>query len=282
MILVDFRQLANVIFHSGYHEVGYSLDPFKHKFLNYLLFTKSRFKNKFGDIVLALDSANYWRKSIFPYYKASRAKGRDDSDLDWGKIFENFKSLEDDLKTYIPWKLVSVPRAEADDIIGVLAARLHQQENVLIVSGDKDFLQLQKYPNVYQYSPMMKKLLVENNPEIALREKIIRGDAGDGIPTINCNDDKFVAEEKTRAPSITKKWLEVVLKAPNIEEHLTEEQKKNYERNQKLIDFTFIPKDISQGIIEAYTSYVPPKRSGVFSYLNERGYVNLIDMLEHF
>lgn len=282
MILIDFRQVANLIFYSGFNDVGYAQDPFKHRFLNYLLTTKGRFKNKYGDLVIALDSANYWRRQVFPQYKASRAKGREDSDLDWTKIFENFKSMENDLRNHIPWKVVAAPTAEADDIIGVLAARYHRNENILIVSADKDFLQLQKYPNVSQYSPMMKKILVEANPEISLREKIIRGDAGDGIPTIHCKDDKFTSEIKTRAKSIKKEWIEMVLRTPNIEEVLTKKEMVGYKRNQKLIDFSFIPKDVSQNIIDSYTSCVPAKKSGVFSYLNEKNYTNLIDMLELF
>lgn len=282
MIIADFSQIANLVFHSGFKDVGYAVDPFKHRFLNYLLFNRSKFKSKYGEMVIALDSANYWRKEVFPQYKASRAKGRDESDIDWNKVFENFRSLQDDLKTYIPWKVVSAPKAEADDVIGVLATRFHLQENILILSSDKDFLQLQKYPNVAQYSPMQKKLLVEKNPEVALREKIIRGDGGDGIPTIHCKDDKFTSDEKTRAPSIKKAWLEQVLRAPNIEEVLTEEEKIGYKRNQRLIDLSFIPKEIFQSIIDAYASYVPPKKSGVFSYLNDKNYTNLIDMIEHF
>lgn len=282
MILCDFSQIANLIFHSGFNDVGYSCDPFKHRFLNYLLFTRSRYKNKYGDIVIALDSSNYWRKEIFPQYKAGRAKGRDESDIDWPRVFENFRALQDDLRKYIPWKVISAPRAEADDIIGVLTTRFHRQENILIVSSDKDFLQLQKYSGVAQYSPIKKKLLVETNPEIALREKIIRGDAGDGIPSIHCKDDKFTNGEKTRAPSITSKWLKTVLYTPNIEEVLTEEEKIGYERNQKLIDLSFIPKDLSQNIIDSYNSYVPPKKSGVYSYISEKNYTNLLDMLEHF
>lgn len=282
MIIADFSQIANLIFHSSFNEVGYSVDPFKHRFLNYLLFTKSRFKAKYGEMVIAIDSSNYWRKDVFPQYKASRAKGREDSEIDFEKVYANFNELQADLRAHIPWKVIAAPKAEADDVIGVLAARFHQQENILIVSSDKDFLQLQKYKGVAQYSPMQKKLLIETNPEVALREKIIRGDGGDGIPTIHCKDTKFTDPDGTRAKSITKQWLAEVLRAPNIEEMLTEEEKKGYVRNQRLIDLSFIPKEISQNIVEAYNSYVPPKKSGVYSYLNDKGYVNLVDMLEHF
>lgn len=281
MILIDYKQIANLIFHSGFNDHGYELDPFQHKFLSYVLFTKGKFK-KYGDIVICLDSAKYWRKDIFPYYKASRAKGRENSDLNYDLIYRNFNHLENDIKNHMPWKVVSAPKAEADDIIAILATRFHKDQNILIVSADKDFLQLQKYPNISQYSPKMKSILEEKNPEMNLREKIIRGDAGDGIPSIHCKDDKFINENSNRAKPITKVWLNEVLKQPNIKEALTEEERKGYERNERLIDFSFIPSEISSATLESYMNYVTPKKSGVYSYLNERGYLNLLELLEYF
>lgn len=280
MILIDFRQIANLVFYSGYDNVGYELKPFKHHFLSYVLSMKARFTNKYGDLVIAFDSKNYWRKSEFKHYKASRAAGREASDLDWKKIYANFDSLEQDLRNYMPWKMVAVERAEADDIIGVLAGRFHTQEPIMIVSADNDFLQLQKYKGVAQYSPLMKKLLVESNPQIALRDKIIRGDKGDGIPNIKSVSDTFV--NKGRQKSITKEWLEPIIKMPNIEEFFTEDEKKRYEENRKLIDFDYIPKDIVENIVNTYKEYIPAKRSGIVSYLNEQEFPNLFEMLNVF
>ena len=279
MILLDYRQIANVVFFSGFDQNGYDEDKFKNYFINYALHFKKRFL-EYGEYVICLDSKDYWRKSIFPYYKASRKKSREESDIDYKKVYELFDAMVNDIQEHLPWKLVSAKRAEADDCIGVLATRFHQKEKIVIVSGDKDFLQLQKYPNIVQYSPLEKKMLIEANPEIALREKIIRGDKGDGVPNCRTKDDIFVADGRSK--SIMKTWLEPILKSPSFDHMLTEEEAKYYNRNKNLIDLSCIPKDISDEIISNYSNYVPNKKSKIFPYLSNNNYSNLIDRLGEF
>lgn len=279
MICIDFRQIANVTFHSGIKYNGYDVDKFKHQFLNYLLFFKTRY-SKFGELVICLDSNNYWRKSIFRYYKGARKKMRDKSEVDFEQVYKMFDELTDDLKNHFPWKVVGVDRAEADDIIAVLTTKFHLSEKIMIISSDKDFLQLQQYPNVYQYSPITKKELVESNPQVALREKIIRGDVGDGIPNCKTRDDIFMSDGKSI--SITKSWIEPLLRSPNIDNLLTEDEKIKFNRNSLLIDLSNIPKDISDSILEEYHNYKPAAKSKIYPYLIDRKYDNLIDQLSSF
>lgn len=279
MILIDYRQLANITFHSGFKYNGYDMDKFKQQFLNYILHFKTRFAN-YGELVICLDGRNYWRKDVFKYYKASRKTARDSSDLDYTQIYKIFDSMTEDLINKMPWKVVGAERAEADDIIGVLAAKFHKTEKIMIISADRDFLQLQQYPGVSQYSPLQKKMLVEKNPQVALREKIIRGDGGDGVPNCRTRDDIFVSEGKSE--QISKKWLEPRLKAPSIESLLTEQENVRYARNKLLIDLSNVPRDIAANIIKAYQDYVPAKKSGVYGYLNENNYINLMDQLSSF
>lgn len=255
------------------------MDRFKQQFFNYILHFKSRF-SAYGELVMCLDSRNYWRKDVFEHYKASRKTSRDASDLDFKKIYEIFDSTTEDMRQYIPWKMVGAKRAEADDVIGVLTAKYHRDQKIMIVSADKDFLQLQQYPGVSQFSPLKKKMISEKNPQMALREKIIRGDGGDGIPNCRTRDDIFVTAGKSQ--QISKKWLEPLLKAPSIEPLLTEQEQVRYARNKLLIDLSNVPRDIAADIIREYQEYVPPKKSGVYSYLIERDYINLIDQLAVF
>lgn len=281
MILIDFKQLANLTFFSGMKNGNnYELDPFRHQFINYLLFLRSKFKVEYGELIICLDSKRYWRKDIFKYYKAGRKEAREKSDIDFKKVYENFGALTEDLRNYLPYKVIEVDGAEADDIIGTFAARFHNQEKIMIVSSDKDFLQLQQYNGVSQYSPMTKAEIKDQHPELALREKIIRGDSGDGIPNCKTRDDIFVTEGKS--VSITKKWLETVLKVPDIESVLDEVELYGYNRNKKLIDLSFTPKEIKEQIIEKYSTVIPANKSGVVNYLTERGYSNLMEQLYAF
>jgi 5'-3' exonuclease len=53
-----------------------------------------------------------------------------------------------------------VENSEADDIIAILV-KLQEEQKYLIVSGDKDFVQLQHYGNVQQWSPLLKNFIGE-------------------------------------------------------------------------------------------------------------------------
>ena len=92
---------------------------------------------------------------------------------------------------------MDVEGAEADDIIGTLVPRHIMSENILIISSDGDFPQLQMYNGrssftVKQYNPSQKKFIISENPLQELKEKIIRGDKGDGIPNVLSSSDCFV------------------------------------------------------------------------------------------
>ena len=121
----------------------------RHVTLNSLRFNIKKFKHKFGDVILCCDNRNSWRRGVFPFYKAGRGSDRDASALDWGMIFDSMDKIRGELKENFPYRVIEVENAEADDIIGVLTKHVAKTEEVLILSSDKDFIQLQKYPNVF-------------------------------------------------------------------------------------------------------------------------------------
>lgn len=253
-------------------------DLLRHIILNTLRSNIKKFK-EYGDVVLCCDSKNYWRRSVFPHYKAHRKDAREKSSLDWNTIFKVLNQIKVDLKEHFPYRVIEVDGAEADDIIGVLTPRISSSEKVLIVSSDADFKQLQKYDNVKQYNPMLNVFVKSLNPQKELKEKIIRGDKGDGIVNILSNDDAFVMKVRQKPISSSKlnEWLE---KDPK--ECFSEEIYRNFKRNQILIDFDHIPTDLRSKISHSFDQAESNPRNKLYKYLVSNRLMSLLDVIEDF
>lgn len=250
----------------------------RHLVLNILRMHIKNFKSEYGEIILCCDNRTYWRKEVFPFYKAGRKKSREKSDLDWHLIFDILGNIKNELKEYFPYKVIDVENAEADDIIGTLTPRYAPHEKILILSSDGDFLQLQSHESVKQYNPVMKKYLKSHNPALELKEKIIRGDKGDGIPNILSASNCFVTETKQK--SITKgKLADFLNESP---ENYDENSKIGYSRNKTLIDLTCIPEEVKQRIIKAYEETPVAPRNKLLNYFISKKLTNLIDVIGDF
>jgi len=237
---------------------------------------RSKFKSKYGELIICNDSTNYWRKEIFPLYKAKRKRDMDKSDMDWNNIFSIMDKIRREVKEIFPYKNLRVERTEADDIIAVLCREYHETEKIVIISNDKDFQQLQRYPNVKQFSPMKKKYLVCENPESFLLEHIIKGDSSDGIPNILSDDDVFINKEKRQKPCGGKKVNQIM-------ENLSEWQiETNWERNQNLIDMNKIPDIYINKILEEYNISGNQNRGQLLDYFIENNLRNLISSVGDF
>lgn len=255
----------------------------KHMALNILRNHVKTFRKTYGEVILCCDNRKYWRKDIFPYYKAGRKKNREKSDLDWHLIFDILGRFKNELKEHFPYKVIDVEGAEADDIIGTLAPRHVAHENVLILSSDGDFLQLQQYNNakyqIKQYNPTAKKYIVSNDPHKELKEKIIRGDAGDGIPNVLSASDSFVNSIKQK--SITEPKLQVMMNE-DWNDWDNEYAKINFDRNRRLIDLSFIPAELKQEIINTYEEFKPSPKNKLLEYFISNKLMNLMDVIEDF
>lgn len=281
MILVDLNQvlLAGLMAQIANQKGKLDEHLIRHMILNIIRTHVKNFKNEYGDVVLCCDNRKYWRKEYFPFYKAGRKKTREKSDLDWHLIFDMLAKFKVELKENFPYKVIDVEGAEADDIIGTLVPRHAPHEKILILSSDGDFLQLQQYgPNVKQYNPSQKKYVVSPNPIMDLKEKIIRGDKGDGIPNIYSPSDCFVRD--LRQKPITKSVLDKLMRESWNDQEET--IRANYMRNATLIDLTFIPTEIREKIINTYEEIVPAKRSKLLNYFIENKLKNLMDVIEEF
>jgi 5'-3' exonuclease len=281
MVLVDLNQvlLAGLMAQIANNKKG-KLDEnlIRHLILNIIRTHVKNFKKDYGEIVLCCDNRKYWRKEYFPFYKAGRKKTREKSDLDWHLIFDMLAKFKVELRENFPYKVIDVEGAEADDIIGTLVPRHAPHEKILILSSDGDFLQLQNYPNVKQYNPSLKKYVISENPVMDLKEKIIRGDKGDGIPNIYSPGDCFVRD--LRQKPITKGVLEKLMKESYTDQEATIQA--NWMRNATLIDLSFIPVEIKEEIINTYENTVPAKRSKLLNYFIEHKLKNLMDVIEEF
>ena len=267
MILLDFSNIivgSIMVSHKIPDTERFGEDFIRHLVLNSIRSYRNKYKNKYGEIVICTDFHSSWRKEIFPFYKAHRKVERDkqkaEKGMDWSALFETINKIIIEIDTFFPYKVIRVEHAEGDDVIAVLSRTF--KEKSLIVSSDKDFSQLYKYKWIRQFSPMKQKMLNDIDPIMYLKEHIIRGDKGDGIPNILSDDDCIVSG--VRQKSISKKkivnWLD---QDPH---DFNDEMKRGWIRNKILIDFDLIPKNIATAILEQYNEEKKYQQGQLINY----------------
>lgn len=278
MILIDFTQtvIAGLMAQLKHNDGEINENMLRHMILNSIRNYQRRYGPDYGQIVLCTDAANSWRKQFFPLYKANRKKAREADDKDWQLIFDTLHKVKMEIKENFPYKYMYVNECEADDIIAVLVKHAPEGEDVLIVSGDKDFQQLHKYDYVRQWSPNLNKIVDCPDAEMFLKEHILRGDKSDGIPNILSNDDCLDAgiRQTPMRKQILEKYLRITIE--NDDKYY-----RNYLRNQTLIDFEMIPERINDAILSEYQQ-VEPVRGKVFDYLRNQRLNQLMDNIGDF
>lgn len=251
----------------------------RHMVLNTLRMVHSKFKDEYGEMVLCADHKKYWRREVFPFYKANRKKDRESSDVDWNALFKLLNQLRDEIKENFPYRVLVVEGAEADDIIGTLVKHhANTDDKLLIVSSDKDFMQLQKYSNVKQWSPRHKTFLKTTDPKMFVFEHILKGDRGDGIPNFLSPDDTLVSDKRQKP--LTSKKIEVI-KVQGIKSFGPEVERGFY-RNQNLIDLDFIPSSLQETILNEYNIFEPNPRSLLLNYFVKHKLKNLTESIGDF
>jgi hypothetical protein len=284
MLLIDVNQvfIANIMMEfSRNPQTPLNEDLIRHMVLNSLRSYVKAYRS-YGEVVICCDNQTYWRKDYFPFYKSQRKIDRQTSKFDWKLIFDTIYKITQEIKVNFPYKVLNVEGAEADDIIAVIVKHIaaSSQEPVLILSADKDFVQLQKYPFVKQYSPILNKYLETNDPYKYIKEHIIRGDRGDGIPNILSNDNIFSIGG--RQTPISSKKLENWLTEVPSKFCTSQQMLRNYTRNQKLVDFDHIPFEIEERIVLAYETAVVPNRINLIKYFMEHKLKNLMESITDF
>lgn len=288
MILLDLNQvmISNLMMQPGIANGGIDENLIRHMVLNSIRMYNVKFKQEYGDLVICADDKKYWRKDLFPYYKAARKKSREESPYDWNLIFETLNRVRDEIRENFPYKVIQIDKTEADDVIGTICTnygvelRNSQSEKILILSSDKDFMQLQKFANVDQYSPMAKKFLKTSEPVKFLKEHIIKGDRGDGIPNILSSDDTFITE--ARQKPVTEKKLNTWV-AQKPEDFCDASMLRNYQRNESLIDLSKVPSEYADRILTAYRAPKEVKgKDKVLNYFIKNRMKQLMEHIQEF
>lgn len=285
MIIVDLNQvmLSNLLMQLGNHtNAQLEENMVRHMVLNSLRSYRKKFSEDYGELVIACDNSNYWRKKIFPYYKANRKKSIENSELNWKSIFECMNKIRAELKEFFPYRVIEIESAEADDIIGTLVTEfgssLNTGEKILILSGDKDFIQLHRFANVKQYDPTRKKWISHDDPSKFLKEHIMKGDAGDGVPNILSSDNCFVVGERQRP--LTAKKIEKFMEIDPTK--LETSVSRNYFRNAQLIDLSYTPEEIREKVMKEYNSQNNRDRSKLINYFIANKLKNLTEYISEF
>jgi len=270
MIILDFNaiSIASIIV----QKVNMDENIIRHMILNSIRMYRTKFKKEYGEIVLATD-ARSWRKNYYPEYKANRKISREKSDMDWNEAFRIITMIREEIKENFPYKVVHIENTY----------EFCNYENVLIVSSDKDFVQLQKYDNVKQFSPLKKNFIIENNPKLFLVEHILKGDSGDGVPNVLSDDDVFINQDKRQKPLSKKKMNEIIKDLSDGELLYAASWYRNYSRNKKLIDLSETPNEIKSEIINNFTEQETQQNKGkVFPYLIAKNCTQLIESVQEF
>lgn len=282
MFIIDFSNtmMSNLMIELGKGVVG-EVDEslLRHMIIASLLRYNKKFKKRWGEMVIAMDGRRYWRKDVFPYYKANRSAAKDKSDLNWPKIMESLNKIRDEVIEYLPYKSILIDNAEADDIIGVLTKKYSLTEEVLIVSGDTDFKQLHVNSNVSQYNAVHDKPVKTDNAILDLQTMIFKGQGKDGVPNFLSQDDSYVL--KIRQKSVFQKKIdEWVLQNP--EDFCDETMLRRYNRNRILLDLSCTPTEIQDAIINSYNREFNNDKAKLFNYFIKNRLKLLMENLNEF
>ena len=287
MIIIDMNQisLASLMMHLNMTKTKEPDENMvRHMILNSVRMYRTMFNDEYGEVILTYDSKHYWRRDFFPQYKSNRKKGREADNKDWDAIFEVLNKIKAEIKENLPYKFLEVYGAEADDIIATICKYSQTEkdrsknEKIIIISGDKDFIQLQKYMNVKQYSPILKKLVNGSNPETYIKEHILKGDTSDGVPNVLSPDNTFT--DGLRQRPLGKKKIEAWLNMDISE--FKDEVKRNYQRNEKLIDLSKIPNELENEILTEFRGAPHGDRSKLLNYFIKSRLKNLTETIGEF
>ena len=249
----------------------------RHMILNSIRMYRKEHHSEYGEVVLTWDSKHSWRRDYFPEYKLNRKMGREKDSRDWDQIYGVLNKIKDEVRLNLPYKYLEVYGAEADDIIAVLCKK-YQSENIVIVSADKDFIQLHKYPKVKQYSPNTKKMVNGVDPNVYIKEHVLKGDSSDGIPNVLSPDNTFV--DGLRQKPLGKKKIGVILQTDFDELH--DEVKRNYQRNEKLINLDNVPEELELKILNEFDSAPCGDRSKLLNYFTTSKLKTLTESIGEF
>lgn len=253
-IINDTSHMIARVVHANRDAVVHNPEFVSHLVFTNVLYTAQKFGAWTGNpMVMALDSKPYWRTKYyadnrlkfaeyknpkFEKYKGNREK---DDTIPWDAIYQVYTSVMVSLRDFSDFFVVGVDGAEADDVIAVATKHYSALgQDVIVVSSDKDFKQLNRPPHVKVWDPIKKMFIPTMNIEHWKRVHALMGDKGDNILAVK--------------PKVGPKTAEKM--APDLDYHLQTdpELRERYEFNRTLTDFDRIPEDITKAIVEKIES----------------------------
>lgn len=295
MIIFDYSQIGIASMTPFFDDIRRGEDVeniARHAILSKIKSVRVKFSN-YDNVVIACDGKSYWRRDVFPHYKALRKIAREESDIPWPEIHRCMDIVKQELKEYSPYKVINHPKAEADDIMGILVNSVanvrfvrvgleEQEEPTMLVTWDGDMKQLLATSNVRMYSPMHDKFVkLDVKASDFLRRKIITGDTGDGIPNIFMPDDAIVT--KQRQKPCTEKRLAPFLESKNLVDGTDDPAiKARILMNEQLISFNKIPEWLTEEIITEYDKPAGGNKMKFYQYLCKKKCNRLIEDIDKF
>lgn len=266
MILVDFSQFCVAAYMKSLQNYKDPDDksqiaPFRHMVLNSLRYANLQFGKQWGEMVIAVDGSSTWRSSAFPYYKKNRDSQKNKGNVNWADLYKCVNQVQQEISDHLPYSVIRVNEAEGDDVIAV-AVQSQGVQPVLILSGDKDFIQLQTNPLVKQWDTIHQRWITHADPKRYLFEHVIKGDLGDGIPNVYSADDHYIIKQGKAKP-ITKvkldQWWE-----QGVDEIAS---LPGFKRNVRLIDMRYIPEEVKSDIRDAFLNRRNKDKSALLNYM---------------
>jgi hypothetical protein len=266
MILVDYSGVAisAITVHMGTEKENRidTIELARESILNSLRGIARKFKSEYGEMVICVDDKTSWRSTHFPYYKENRKKLKEESLINWGKVYLNMYSVLKEIKENFHYRIVRYDTAEADDVMAVLALNIDGSH--VVVSKDKDMVQLTSNQNIKVYSPLNEgNFMSQENLDYYIFKHIVKGDTGDGITNILSDDDTIITPGKRQKPVTEKNLMKWYVDRKEFMELYGEK----FERNKKIISLFEIPEDISLGILEKFNSQEIGNKKKILQYL---------------
>tara|TARA_R100000951_G_scaffold99204_2_gene89465 strand:- start:8 stop:856 length:849 start_codon:yes stop_codon:yes gene_type:complete len=279
LILLDYSSIAMSSIMVRVDDFQEQPELVRHQIFNIIRQYNERFRGEFGEMVIAMDHTHIWRKKTFPQYKANRKKQRKASKHDWNAIFTMMNDVREEVETYSPYRCIRIESCEADDVIATIIEAKNDPSPTVIVSPDKDFVQLQKFPNVKQFSNIQKKWVEPDvDPVTDLEVKVLKGDMGDGIPNV-MSDDNVLVEENARQTPLRKAKMDMLMADP---EALGTTIARRIIRNRDMIDLSRVPQDLKSEILEAFNLPAKGSINSLMSLFTKHQMKLLIESLQDF
>jgi 5''-3'' exonuclease (including N-terminal domain of PolI) len=291
-VIMDVSNLLYSAFHAFSKEEDNILLALANKsFMDTI--NKNYQNNPCDEVVLAFDGKKNWRKSYtnsplsltYKKYKGNRRQNLTDSQLEKLKRFDEFVlEFKGFLKDNTGLLVLFNDRLEADDLIAGYVMN-HAGEKHVIISQDRDYLQLLRFPDTTIIDPKTGKQLTladyDHDPDYFMFQKCIRGDASDNVmsalPRVRETKIKAAYASEFDRVNLMKTDFEVdyidsVSGIPKQYKYNTQEV---FLENERLMDLTKQPEFIKELIDDSIE--VAKRERGTYNMVEFLRYCNRLD-----